>query len=251
MSHARSIRRRVPLCAAALAAVVLIPIALADDESDRRSYLSEIESKLGSAASELSGVKSDSDDGDMRDAEGYIDQVRDLVSRLDRVKGDDSKAREVVDRYPGYVDKFKRANAALRSMKGYQYGNVTVMKACQDKNVELVAIAKDFENRNDPEGLEKLPRISADFKNVTVRFLDEAEKFRSQMEDWKRTIQHFDPSDGKWSDVRSVLHREADDMYGYFKSDLDTAKERCRDLIAGSDHPVVKEVIGKLANSSA
>ena len=73
-------------------------IALADDESDRRGYLGEIDAKLGAAASELAGAKSDTDDGDLRDADGYVDQVRDLVSRLEAVKGDDSRAREVVDR---------------------------------------------------------------------------------------------------------------------------------------------------------
>lgn len=239
------------IAAVAATAVVAVSIALADDASDRDGYLRDIDSKLGYAASELSGVKSDSDDGDVRDADGYINDVRDLIGRLDRVKGDDSRAREVVDRYPGYLDKYQRASAALHGLKGYQNGNVTIMKACADKNAELVAQARDFENRNDPEGLEKLPRLAAEAKNLTVRFLEEAEKARYQMEDWKRTVQYFDVSDGKWSDVRSVLHREAEDIYGYFKSDLDTAKERCRDLTAGPEHPVVREVLGKLANSSA
>lgn len=226
-------------------------IALADDESDRRGYLGEIDAKLGAAASELAGAKSDTDDGDLRDADGYVDQVRDLVSRLEAVKGDDSRAREVVDRYPAYIEKFKRANAALRSMKGYQFANVTIMKTCHDKNVELVGIARDFEHRGDAEGLEKIPRIAADFKNMTVRFLEEAEKFRAQLEDWKRIVQYFDVSDGRWSDVRAVLHREADEMYSYYKSDHDNAKERCKDLSAGPDHPVVKDVLGKLASSAA
>jgi hypothetical protein len=229
----------------------LLSLALADDESDRRSLLSDIDARLSSAYSELSGVRSDSDDGDIRDADNYVDQIRDLVSRLDRVKGDDAKAREVVDKYPGYVEKFKRANAALRSMKGYQNANVTLMKVCQDKNAELVAQAKDFEDRNDPEGLEKLPRIAADAKNVTVRFLEEAEKFRAQMEDGKRTVQYFDVTDGRWNDLRSVLTSESNDMYSYWKSDQDTAKERCKDLTAGPDHPAVAAVLGKLANSSA
>lgn len=171
-----------------LVAGVAASVAIADADSDRRDLLRAIDDKIVSVASELSGVKSDSDDGDIRDADGYSDQVRDLVGKLDSIKGDDSKAREVVDRYPGYVDRFKRANAALRSMKGYQSSNVTVMKVCKDKDEELVAQARDFESRNDPEGLEKLPRIASDFKNMTVRVLEEAEKFRSQMEDWFRTV---------------------------------------------------------------
>jgi len=207
-SHRRAIAAMVII----LIGGALLSLALADDESDRRSLLSDIDARLSSAYSELSGVRSDSDDGDIRDADNYVDQIRDLVSRLDRVKGDDSKAREVVDKYPGYVEKFKRANAALRSMKSYQNANITLMKVCQDKNAELVAQAKDFEDRNDPEGLEKLPRLAADAKNLTVRFLEEAEKFRAQMEDWKRNVQYFDVSDGRWNGLRSVLTSESNDM---------------------------------------
>jgi hypothetical protein len=245
------VRRRVGWFAAiVISGAWFSTLALADDESDRRGLLSDIDARLSSAYSELSGVRSDSDDGDIRDADNYVEQVRDLVSRLDRVKGDDAKAREVADKYPGYVEKFKRANAALRSMKGYQNANITLMKTCQDKNAELVAQAKDFEDRNDPEGLEKLPRLAADAKNLTVRFLEEAEKFRAQMEDWKRTVQYFDVSDGRWNDLRSVLTSESNDMYSYWKSDQDTAKERCKDLVAGPDHPAVAAVLRKLANSS-
>jgi hypothetical protein len=244
-------QRRLLIVIVFLFAGLVTSLALADDESDRRGLLNDIDSRLGSAYSELSGVRSDADDGDIRDADNYVDQVRDLVSRLDRVKGDDARAREVVDRYPGYVDKFKRADTALRNMKGYQNANVTLMKVCQDKNNELIAQAKDFEDRNDPEGLEKLPRAAADAKNLTVRFLEEAEKFRAQLEDWKRNVQYFDVSEGKWNDLKAILRSESDDIYSYWKSDQDTAKERCNDLMAGPDHPAVRAVLGKLAGSSA
>jgi hypothetical protein len=252
MTLHRSRRGRAGLILIAIAGAALATsLALADDASDRDNYIRDIDSRLSSAASELSGVKSDSDDGDIRDADGYIDQVRDLVSRLSGVKGDDSKARDIVDRYPGYIDKWKSASAALHSMKGYQNGNVTLAKVCQDKNTELVAQARDFENRSDPEGLEKLPRLASEAKNLTTRFLEDAERFRAQMEDWNRTVHYFDISDGKWSDVKSVAQREAEEIYGYYKSDQDNAKQQCRDLIAGVDHPVVRDVLSKLANSSA
>lgn len=245
----------LPICAiAGLVAAGVAAVAFADDASDasdRARYLQDIDSKLSSAASSVSGLKSDSNDGDLSYADRYVEEVRDLVGRLSYVKGDDSKAREVVDRYPGYIDRYKRASEALHGMKGYQHGNVTLMKTCQDKNAELVGQAREFENKNDPEGLEKLPRLAAEAKNLTVRFLEEAEKFRYQMEGWKGTVKYFDVSDGKWSDVRSALGREADEIYDYYKSDQDAAKERCRDLAAGPDHPVVREVLGKLANSSA
>jgi hypothetical protein len=64
-------------------------------------------------------------------------------------------------------------------------------------------------------------------------------------------VQYFDVSDGRWNDLRSVLTSESNDMYSYWKSDQDTAKERCKDLTAGPDHPAVAAVLGKLANSSA
>ena len=245
----------LPICViVGLVAAGVAAVAFADDATDaadRARYLQDIESKLSAAASLVSGFKSDSNDGDLSYADRYIEEARDLVGRLSYVKGDDSKAREVVDRYPGYIDRYKRASEALHGMKGYQFSNVTLMKVCQDKNTELVAQAREFENKNDPDGLEKLPRLAAEAKNLTVRFLEEAEKFRYQMEGWKGTVRYFDVSDGTWKDVRSALVGEADEIYSYYKSDQDSAKERCRDLVAGPDHPVVREVLGKLANSSA
>lgn len=236
---------------AACVVVLISSLAIADNQSDRQSLLAEIDGKLGAAAAELSGAKSDTDDGDLRDAEGYVDQVRELVSRLDRVKDDDGRAGEVVASYPAYVDRFKRVNAALRGMKGYQRSNVSLMKICADKDAELVAMARDFESRGDPDGLERLPRAAAEAKHLTVRFLDDAEKFRTQMADWRRTVHYFDVDDGRWRDVRAELHRDADEIDDFFEHDHDTAKERCEDLTAGPEHPVVKEVLGKLANSAA
>ncbi len=251
MNLPRICPRWVGLLLPAAAVVVAVSLAFADDESDRRGYLSDIENKLGYTASELSGVKSDSGDGRIRNAERYVDEVRDLVNRLSGVKGDDSKAREVVDRYPGYIEKFKRATEALRSMKNSQRSVLPVIKSCEEKDKELVAQAEEFANKNDPEGLDKLPRIASDYKNMSTRFLEEADRFGSQMDDWRRAVQYFDASDNKWSDVRRALHEQADGIQGVWKNDRRDAENACTRLKAGPDHPVVRDVLSKLANSSA
>lgn len=70
----------------------------ADNESDRRQYLSDIDSKLSSAAGELSGFETASSASDLDDARSYVRDVASLVSRLDGVKDDDSTAKDVA--YP-------------------------------------------------------------------------------------------------------------------------------------------------------
>lgn len=107
MTVHRTRRGRAVLLLAAMAAAILVAsIAIADDASDREGYLKEIDLKLEAAASKLSRARSDSDDGSIRDAESYIDQVRDLVGRLERIKGDDAKAKEISDRYRFYAAEY-------------------------------------------------------------------------------------------------------------------------------------------------
>lgn len=77
--------------------------ARADEDSDRRDLISKIDGKLDYAASELSGLESDSDAGDINDALGYVREVESLVSELSNKKGSDSRANDIVSRYPDYI----------------------------------------------------------------------------------------------------------------------------------------------------
>jgi hypothetical protein len=144
-------------------ALVLLPLAIAtllgaravaDEASDRESYLRDIETKLDSAIGELSGVESDSDDGDIRDAEGHIAQVRDLVSRLDSVKGDHPRAREVVDRYPRYISDFGSAAQHLKMLKSKQRSAEELVRQCKVFDTAMTERARAA--KDDPRGADEL-----------------------------------------------------------------------------------------------
>ncbi|MDQ3366710.1 MAG: hypothetical protein M3680_14895 [Myxococcota bacterium] len=96
---------------------LLADVAHADDESDRKDLLSTIDSRVRSMSSELDGFSADADGGDLDDAIAYAREVRDLVSRLERVNGSDSRANEIVSRYPGYLDSFREAAPYVKRLK--------------------------------------------------------------------------------------------------------------------------------------
>jgi ABC-type transporter Mla subunit MlaD len=67
------------------------------------------------------------------------------------------------------------------------------------------------------------------------------------MEQWRDQSKRFSESDGKWSDVRSSLHRAADDVYREWESDLKALEQSCADLRKGAQHPKVEEALKQLA----
>lgn len=76
-------------------------LALADEESDRKELIEDIDEKVEDIGDEISGFESDSDVGDLDDALSYARDVKDLVGKLERVKGSDSRADTIVRYYPG------------------------------------------------------------------------------------------------------------------------------------------------------
>src|SRR3954470_14910385 len=100
---------RLWMCVALVVCLVSVARNVpADDDSDRESIVREIDDNVGRIADRMNGYDSNSASY-ADDAIGYANAVKDLVDKLDRVKGSDSRANEIVSRYPGYVDQFRQA----------------------------------------------------------------------------------------------------------------------------------------------
>jgi hypothetical protein len=119
----------------ALAVVVAGSFVAADDDSDRRDLLSRIDAKLDSAARELYNLDRESDASNVDDAQGYVREVQQLVDDLKRVKGDDSTANHVADDYPDYINDFRDAADALRTLKKRQDKGAAYLQQCRDRAV--------------------------------------------------------------------------------------------------------------------
>jgi hypothetical protein len=225
--------------------------ARADDASERREILDKIDDNLAEVQSELDQLYNASDARKLDKAESLVDAVKSLVSRLERVEGDDPKAKEVVDRYPRHIERFKSASEMLRRMKGKKDSNTKSREECERADEALVTAAKGFAQKLDPAGIDELPRAASDAKRAAEAVLTNVDRHRRDMEDWKGKVDNFDASDGKWSDVRAKLRVEADRILGVWKDELREVDAACKSIKAGVDHPEVREALSRLRDSAA
>ena len=148
----------VVMVGVAVGVVLVAGGALADDESDRVDLIKNIDDRLDRMASELSGFDSDRDAGDLDDALSYAREVRDMVGKLERVKGSDSRANEMVSRYPGYVDTFREAARYLKKMKELQFLADGVADRCKSDESDLQTLIRNYVGRPDVQELMKKVR---------------------------------------------------------------------------------------------
>lgn len=221
----------------------------ADDESDRRTYLHDIEARLQSAASELSGFESDSDAGDLDDARGYVREVESLVDKLDDVKGDDSQARDVASRYPRYVSDWYEAAGYLRQLKDRQKlaaGYLTSCKAWDEAMKERARTAKD-----DPRAAEDLSTFAKSVGRQGEDLMNEARRTRDQLEDAADEVRDFSAGDNGWARLRDVTRASGDAIWRLWDRDYQDAVRACDEVVKRERHRAVEEALGRLANSKA
>ncbi|MBK9031567.1 MAG: hypothetical protein IPL61_09570 [Myxococcales bacterium] len=239
------------VAAAALVAIVLLVarVALADNASDRSNYLSEINNRLERAASKLSGVESNSDDGYIREAENNISEAKDLVSRLDGVKDDDSTAKEVVYRYPGYISDFGSASAQLKALKSRQRSAEDLVRQCKAFDAAMVERAKAA--KDDPRGAEELREFAKSVGRKAEDMMKDAERTKSEIERSRDDAKRFSASDGKWANVKDAVHRAAEEMAKIWLRDYEQARRDCEEVVKRERHRDVERALGELANSQA
>src|SRR5262245_53779525 len=141
-----------------LVVVVAASLVLADDESDRRNIMSQIDSKLEYAANELYSLERKSDASDVDDAQSYVREVERLVEDLKRVKGDDSAANRIVSYYPDYIKDFKYANDELRKLKNRQTKGAEYLRQCKEFDASMIAKANAI--KDDPDGANELLELA-------------------------------------------------------------------------------------------
>ncbi|MBX3161388.1 MAG: hypothetical protein KF773_35835 [Deltaproteobacteria bacterium] len=220
--------------------------AVADDASDRAGYLNEIGTNLNDAASRLSSAASASDDGYLRTAENHIDKVRELVGRLNDKKGDDARAKDVVDRYPRYVTELQSAARELRTLKARQQAVGDLVRQCKAFDVSMVERAKAA--KDEPKGAEELSDFAKSVGRKAEDLMRDAERTKSEVERSASDVRRFSPGDG-WSAVKDAAHRAADDMSRSWVSTWEQARRDCEEVLKRERHREVERVLGQLSSS--
>ena len=228
--------------------------ALADEESDRaerESLMPAIQSDLEEMAEQLSGIAGASSDDGIENAIGAARSLEQNVDKLERVKGDDSAASSIADRYPDYLEDFYEAANALLKLKNAQLAQEQrgLWKICSEEDKNLREAVKPYLDPPDPGGLEKIPQLAESAKSKIhddfARQLGQESDIASAYEEAKR----FSVSDGGWSEVTSRLREGADGTWSKYEAPLKDTKEKCAELDKGKEHPFIVESLGKLTGA--
>lgn len=84
------------------------------------------------------------DDSNADDALSYAREVRDYVDELADVKGSDSRAAEIVSRYPGYIDTFREATRYLKKVKELQFLADGITDRCVNDEANLQTLIRNY-----------------------------------------------------------------------------------------------------------
>ena len=127
-----------------------------------RTSIENIDKLLEDAADELGDVPGASGTGDVSSAISYAEKVNGLVSKLDRVKGDDSTAKDMVSRYPNYIRSFKESAGYLSKLKEKQNSLKELPKKCENLDSNLRKTVEKYVKAKDSKGLSELPKAAED-----------------------------------------------------------------------------------------
>lgn len=227
--------------------------AIADDESDRKELIEDIDDKVEDMSDELSGFASDSDAGDLDDALSYAREVADMVSRLDRVKGGDSRAGKIVSNYPGYISQFRDAAKNLKREKEIQRLADGLADRCgsaeSDLQSEIRRYVGDLDSTAADEGPGKLTELG---KNLGRTWGEAMRKVRENDNEIKNAAYNarFSVSEDKWSYVTSNMSSAASGMLDYWNDKVRATVSKCERLEQGEKHPDIDKALATLASYS-
>ncbi len=223
--------------------------ASADEESDRKDLLYKIDGRLDYAASELSGLESDSDASDVDDALSYIREVEGYVEQLSKVKGSDSTANNVVSTYPGYIRDFRAAAEELKKLKGKQRDAAKTQQTCKAFDQELTTQAQAA--KDEPKAAESLRELAKSVGRKAEDLLRDADAKHNEVARHRDEARRFSASDGKWSSVRSNMQYSIEAIYRSHYDDYQNAKRECEEPVKRERHREVEKALGRLASSTA
>jgi len=230
-----------------LAPFGLIGRALADDESDRRDLIRDIDDKVDRMAGELSGFDSDRDAGDLDDALSYARELKDLVSKLERVKGSDSRANDIASRYPGHIDSFRDAARHLKKLKEQQFLADGVADHCRNDEGNLQTLVRNYVGKPDDadEAFTVLPEKARQYGKT---WSDKLDQLRGTDREVGNTASaaRISISADRWSSVTSYFNDSASRIGAYWRDRFQAADTSCKRLALGEKHPDVERALEDL-----
>lgn len=220
--------------------------SLAGDEEKRKELLEDLEDEVEELVDTLEDLPGASSDRPVDDARSIAGKIKSLAYELERVAGDDRDAQRTGDVYQDEMDELVGVLGPLRALKQGQQHAQPEAAMCAEKDAELVRAAREFESKNDRRGVAELPKLASAAQDAAKRALDEVHRDDDRLEDQADDVEDFS-ADGGLRAVDSTLASVAQQIYRAAHESEAKADKACELLAKGAEHPVVREVVEKLA----
>jgi hypothetical protein len=224
-----------------------------DDRSKRAELIEKINRHLEAMKGDLYGVASESSADRISDAISQAQEMRSNVDALRGVKGEDSTANSIADRYPDYISGFNDAARALSTLKNAQLAQAQaeLWKRCIEEDKNLRDAVKGYLDALDPDGIEKIPYLAekaqGKIHEAYARQLDQANDIARARDDARR----FSVGDGGWSEVSGRMRDGADNLWNVYEPRLKDTRQNCGDLDKGKDNPFIADSLTTLKGMNA
>jgi uncharacterized protein YukE len=202
---------------------------------------------LAEVASNLDGLAGDSDDSDIRRAESKLEEVDRALDQLDRIRGNDSEARRRVETWKNLVRAAREALRHLRTLKQAQFLADRAPERCKETNDRLRQLIRDYVDYRKTQGITEIPARARAFAEPLKVGLTKTDEQHPIMERAFSDAQRFDPSEGRWRDVRDKLRDSATRIFEHWKRARETAHKECDELVKGDQNTEVKRAVSDLS----
>jgi hypothetical protein len=241
--------KRKVLCCVVFGTLALACPAWSDEESDRRDLISKIDSKLDNAASMLAGLESRSDVSELNSALGYVREAETVVSELSNKKGSDSRANEIVSKYPSYISSFRDATSYAIKLKQGQRLADSGAEQCKADEADLQTLIRNYVGNPDQpdEALTKLPEKGRQYGSKWTEKLSTWERHHKEMAS-NASSARFSVSDGNWSKVSSNFSSSVSQIGSHWMKKYEEAARACERLARGDRHPDIEKAVADLGS---
>ena len=156
----------------------------ADDAKRRESIRGDISKRLASMLDLLRDVVSSSSGEDrVERSRTEADAVKTLALSLRQLKNNDSTTTQVADRYPDYADRFREAATALKQLRHDQNVVDDLSRLCEERERDLQDKIRPFVDRNNPAGVDEIPKLAQQIGRPVFERLLDAERKRSELQE--------------------------------------------------------------------
>jgi hypothetical protein len=208
-----------------------------------------LDRQLGEMSSRLSGLVSDSDESDLQASLRNLDDTEKLLDQLDRAKGNDVEARRRVETWRTIARATRDALAHLLTLKQSQFRVDRAPERCREASDKLREGIRGFAERHDTKGITQIPMQARGLAEPIKDALAKTDTQHPIMERAYSEAYRFDPSEGRWREVRDQLRASATAIFEYWKKARETAHAACDELAKGDQHAEVLRAVADLSRA--